>query len=74
LLVVAQTWDPGWTAHVDGEPTSVYRVDGARIGVPLAAGVHTIALRHHAPGLRAGALSAAVAALMLALRVGWRQS
>jgi hypothetical protein len=67
LLVVAQSWDPGWSASVDGRPAAVLRVNHAQIGVPLAAGTHRVALRYRARGLVAGAWLAAAAAAGLAL-------
>lgn len=32
-LIVAETWDPGWRARVDGEPAPVEAVDGVLLGV-----------------------------------------
>jgi membrane protein YfhO len=68
LLVVAQGFDPGWSASVDGRETGVVRVNHAQIGIPLPAGTHRVALRYRARGLLAGACLAAVAAGALALR------
>ena len=55
LLVVAQSWDPGWSASVDGRPAAVLRVNHAQIGrrrSPRAP--HRVALRYQAarPGGR----------------------
>jgi hypothetical protein len=66
LLVVAEGWDRGWGAAVDGEATRLFRVDHAQMATPLGAGRHRIALRYRPPGLRAGALLSAAAALGLA--------
>ena len=38
LLVLTDTWYPGWRARVDGEPVPVYRTDLAFRGVLLAPG------------------------------------
>jgi hypothetical protein len=55
LLVVADTWLPGWTARVDGAATPVYRGNHAQRVVPLLqAGRHTIALHYQPPGFALG--------------------
>jgi hypothetical protein len=68
LLVVAQGFDAGWSAQVDGAPAAVLRVDHAQLGVVLPAGTHRVALRYRARGLVAGTWLAAAAAAGLALR------
>lgn len=67
LLVLAQGWDPGWSARVDGREAAIVRVNHAQIAVPLAAGTHRVALRYRARGLAAGAWLAVAAAAGLAL-------
>ena len=76
LLVIAAAWDPGWSASVDGRPLPLLRVNHAEIGVPIAAGIHRVVLRHRAPGLSLGfALAAAGAAgLGFALARGRRRT
>ncbi|HEY3119558.1 MAG TPA: YfhO family protein [Vicinamibacteria bacterium] len=68
LLVVAEAWDRGWSAEVDGHAARIFRVDHAQMALPLPAGRHRIALRYHARGLLAGAGLSLGAALGLA---GW---
>jgi len=68
-LVVATSWDPGWTARVDDHPARVVRVNHAQLAVPLPPGTHRVALRYSAPGLLLGAVLFANAAL-LGLGVG----
>jgi uncharacterized membrane protein YfhO len=36
------TWAPGWTVSVDGQPTQPIRVNGVLRGVEVPAGDHTI--------------------------------
>ncbi|HKC13647.1 MAG TPA: hypothetical protein VKI41_16605 [Vicinamibacteria bacterium] len=73
ILVITEGWDPGWSAEVDGVGARVLRVNGTHMGVVLAAGTHRIVLRHHARGLMAGTLLAALGAVGLFLaRRGWR--
>ncbi len=66
LLVVSEGWDLGWSAEVDGAPARVARVNGAEIGVPLAAGRHRVPPALPPAGAwRAGLALAAVGALGL---------
>jgi hypothetical protein len=71
LLVVAESWDPGWSARVDGTPARVLRVNHAQMGIPLEAGVHRVVLEHRVRGLVAGVACAAAALVGLGL-VLWR--
>jgi hypothetical protein len=54
VLVVAEGWDPGWSACVDGQWRSVLRVNQAQLGVILAAGRHEILFEHRPAGFLAG--------------------
>lgn len=71
LLVVADTWMPGWLAHVDGRPAPVLLGNHAQRVVPLTgAGRHEIILAYHPPGLDLGiALTAASLASWSALMI-----
>jgi hypothetical protein len=67
LLVVAETWDRGWSARVDGRPVPVHAVDGALLGVRLGPGAGRLDLCYRPPGLAAGAaLSGLALATLLA--------
>lgn len=46
VLVAAQNYDPNWQAMVDGAPAAVYPLDGALLGLTVAAGTHTVELRY----------------------------
>jgi hypothetical protein len=60
MLVVSQSWFPGWTARVDGRKAPTVRVDGVVTGVPVPAGAHKVELVYRPPGLvTAAALSLA---------------
>jgi hypothetical protein len=66
LLVVANTWMPGWAATVDGAPGTVLRGNHCQqvVAIP-SAGSHEIILRYQPPGFVAG-LSVTLASL-----AGW---
>jgi len=53
LLVIAETWYPGWQATVDGAPVEVLRADFALRGVVVPAGAHRVALAYRPRWLRA---------------------
>lgn len=66
LLVIAEGWDRGWSAAVDGEAAPLFRVDHAQMALPLPAGRHRISLRYRPPGLWGGAILSVAAAFGLA--------
>jgi uncharacterized membrane protein YfhO len=45
LLVLAESFHPGWTATVDGEPGPLLRVNGDFIGCVVEPGRHVLQLR-----------------------------
>ena len=55
LLVVADTWMPGWDAQDNGRPARLLRGNHAQRVIPLTrAGRHEVVLRYEAPGLKRG--------------------
>jgi len=67
LLVVAEHYDDGWRARVDGQSAPVVAVDIAAIGVPVPAGPHRVELRFWPTGLTAGLWIACLTLALLAL-------
>jgi hypothetical protein len=66
LLVVADTWMPGWSATVDGRPAPVLRGNHAQRVIPLPRpGQHEIVLTYEPPGLILGASLGAGSLLLL---------
>ncbi|WZO99877.1 hypothetical protein EP7_001491 [Isosphaeraceae bacterium EP7] len=66
LLVVADTWMPGWTATVDGQPAPVLRGNHAQRVIPLPRpGSHEIRLSYVPPGLALGAVLSAGSLVVL---------
>lgn len=70
LLVVSQSWAPGWTATVDGRLAPVVRADGVVQAVPVPEGRSTVELRYRPPGLVLGGWVSGVTALALLAAVG----
>jgi hypothetical protein len=70
LLVLAESFHPGWRADVDGAQRRVLRVDGDFIGVVVEPGVHVVTLSFAPRSLAVGAAtSLAGVAIVLAAAV-----
>jgi hypothetical protein len=54
MMRVLETWDPGWSATVNGEPVPVYRADFAFLAVPVPAGSVEVELRYRPEGWHLG--------------------
>ncbi len=54
LLVVADTWHPGWKAYVDGRESAVAPVGGLFRGVPVRPGARRAAFRYRPAAWAAG--------------------
>jgi uncharacterized membrane protein YfhO len=66
VLVVAESWEAGWSARVDGVAARLLRVEHGRMAVVLPGGFHRLELAHRAPGLTAGLALACLGAAVLA--------
>src|SRR5262249_20877032 len=77
LLVVGNTWMPGWEARVNGSREAVLRGNHAQQVVPLrSAGDHRVVLRYRPPGLVPGVAvsgASAVAWVLLGLYLSRRE-
>lgn len=75
MLVLTDTWDPGWRATVDGEATPILRADHALRAIRLGPGEHRIVLTFEPawliPGAVASLLAVAVTVLWAAFLSGW---
>lgn len=54
MMVIANTYYPGWRAFVDGQPTSLLRVNWAMNGVLIPSGKHVVALLYEPASYRIG--------------------
>jgi len=71
LLVVSETFYPGWEATVDGKPQPIYEVFGALRGVVLDSGSHRVEMRYR-PGIVALGAALSVSGAMLSLLLIFR--
>jgi hypothetical protein len=71
LLVLAESWDRGWSATIDGVAGEVVQANHARLAVALSPGWHRVVLRYAAPGLAAGAALSLLAVVVLVAGLGF---
>jgi hypothetical protein len=65
FVVLAERWDPGWSATVDDKPAPLVRTYGLVLGVPVPQGKHRLVVRYAPPWFSAGALASALVAVLL---------
>jgi hypothetical protein len=75
LLVLTDSFYPGWKATVDGRDATVRRVDYLIRGVQVPAGAHTVRFRYEPASWRAGWITSAVALVVIlgAVALGLRR-
>jgi hypothetical protein len=75
LLVLTDSWAPGWKAKVDGRDAEVQRVDYLIRGVAVPAGEHTVELRYEPATWRWGWIISlgTLLGLAAAALIGWRR-
>jgi len=64
ILVLSQTWYPGWKALVDGRPRPLLRVDYGFTGTVVGTGLHSVQFVYEPASLRRGAALTGVALLV----------
>jgi hypothetical protein len=55
MVVLSDTFYPGWRARVDHRPAQIYEVNGAMRGVAVARGTHEITMRYRPVSVYLGA-------------------
>ncbi len=73
LVVVGDTWYPGWSATVDGKASEVIEVDGALRGVAVERGKHIVEMSFQSSTYYAGWLMT-LGGIAAALFLRWRTS
>jgi hypothetical protein len=67
LVVLADLWDPGWRAFLDGRPVSILRANHAVRGVVAPAGRSTLEFRYEPASRKWGVRAALAAGVAMAL-------
>jgi hypothetical protein len=70
MVVLSDTFYPGWRATLDGTPARIYETDGALRGVVVPAGSHHIEMDYR-PGSVFWGAGLTLVGLMLACGAGW---
>jgi hypothetical protein len=65
-LRLLETWDPGWSASIDGEPVEVVPAHGTFLSVAVPAGSHRVKFHYRTPGAWTGIAISALSLLLLA--------
>lgn len=75
ILVLDDSYAPGWSATVDGQPEKVQQVDYVLQGVHVPRGSHTVVLRYRPSSWRLGLITSLLALLgtSSAVIVGYRR-
>ena len=72
LLVLTDSYDPGWSARVDGKEADVLPTNYAVRGLPLTPGTHAILYEYHCPGFVPGLLLGLLGLAACSAVVLWR--
>jgi hypothetical protein len=70
LLVLSDTYYPGWKALVDGKPEKIYHADYAFRAVPLSAGAHRIKFVYDPVSFKLGA-GVTLLGILGCIGMGW---
>lgn len=68
LVVLADAWDSGWKAYLDGRQAEMLRANHALRGVAVPAGKATLEFRYEPASLRRGAM---LSGLAIVIWIGW---
>jgi hypothetical protein len=71
MVILSDTFFPGWHADVDGRPAAIYEANEAMRGVLVPAGAHVLTMRYHPTSVIWGGLLSLLG-VMGALAVRWR--
>jgi hypothetical protein len=64
-LRIIESWDPGWSATVDGLPTPIVPAFDALLAVPIGPGSHEVRFVYRTPGALVGQLTSALSFVLL---------
>lgn len=66
FVAIAEAFDPGWSATLDGQPWPLHRVDGLIMGAALPPGAHELRLSYLPVGFQPGLAGSTLGLLLLA--------
>jgi hypothetical protein len=65
LVILADTYYPGWRLTIDGKPAPIYRANRLMRGAAVATGEHTLIYTYQPGSFRYGAIISAAGLIML---------
>ncbi len=71
LLVVSDTYYPGWKGYIDGHPTNIYITNFFLKGIFVPKGIHTITLIYDPTSLKIGKTLSTIALLTMILIISY---
>jgi hypothetical protein len=71
---IVESWDPGWSASIDGQPVPVLRADTFAMAVAVEPGEHEIEWRYATPGLATGVMGSLLSIVGLIGLLWWNAS
>jgi hypothetical protein len=74
MVILSDTYFPGWRARVDGKPAEIHEVDNALRGVYVSQGKHELTMEYRPRSVYLGALLTSIGLLgALGLAVFWKR-
>jgi hypothetical protein len=74
MVILSDTFYPGWRAWVDNGPVTIFEVDGAMRGVLVPRGSHTVTMRYRPASAIVGAALSLCGVLLAALLAAFSRS
>jgi len=68
-LRVIESWDPGWSATIDGSPTPIVPAFDALLAVPIEPGRHHVRFVYRTPGAMTGQVISVLSVVLLSCLV-----
>jgi hypothetical protein len=71
LVVLADTYYPGWRLTIDGEPAPIIRTNRMMRGAAVSSGTHDLVYTYQPDSFRFGLLGSAVGLVLALVLLGW---
>src|SRR5205823_7921293 len=71
LVILADTYYPGWTLTIDGQPAPIYRTNRLMRGAAVPAGRHTLVYTYDPASFQVGGAISIAGWLALAILIPW---
>jgi uncharacterized membrane protein YfhO len=72
LVILAETYYPGWHLTIDGQPAPIFRANRMMRGAAVPAGQHTLVYTYEPASFRIGAIISTAGLIALVALAGFR--